>query len=327
VSPARPAGEDLAAVVRRLTGEPPRAVPAGASPGGAPGGPIELADGRVAVLKSAHGQPGQVAAEVVGLRWLAEPSRVPVPDVLGHDEDWLLVEYLPPGRPDRAAATRFGRELAELHAAGAPRFGAAPPGGPVQAWIGRAPMTNLRDRDDNPADAARAWPSWYAEYRVRPYLRMASDASELTADEVTVIEAACEALPQVAGPPVRPARLHGDLWSGNVRWSPGPANRRDPDDPGRADAVPVRAWLIDPAAHGGHPETDLAMLALFGCPHLDAVLAGYQQVSPLASGWADRVGLHQLFPLLVHVVLFGRGYAGQAVAAARSTLRLAADIP
>ena len=91
--------------------------------------------------------------------------------------------------------------------------------------------------------------------------------------------------------------------------------------------MPVRAWLIDPAAHGGHPETDLAMLALFGCPHLDAVLAGYQQVSPLASGWADRVGLHQLFPLLVHVVLFGRGYAGQAVAAARSTLRLAADIP
>jgi fructosamine-3-kinase len=324
VSPARPAGEDVATVVRRLTGAPPRAFPAEAGPGG----PIDLADGRLAVLKCAYGQPRQVAAEVAGLRWLAEPGRVPVPDVLGHDEDWLLVEYLPAGRPDRAAATRLGRELAELHAAGAPRFGAAPPGGPVQAWIGRAPMTNLPGHGDAPADAARDWPSWYAEYRVRPYLRMASDAGQLTADEINGIEAACQVLPEVAGPPVRPARLHGDLWSGNVRWSPGPANpHRSRDHPRRDDAAPVRAWLIDPAAHGGHPETDLAMLALFGCPHLDAVLAGYQQVRPLAPGWADRVGLHQLFPLLVHVVLFGRGYAGQAVAAARSTLRLATDIP
>jgi fructosamine-3-kinase len=62
------------------------------------------------------------------------------------------------------------------------------------------------------------------------------------------------------------------------------------------------------------------MLALFGCPHLDAVLAGYQEVAPLAAGWPDRVPLHQLFPLLVHVALFGRGYSGQAVAAARAAL-------
>ncbi len=80
--------------------------------------------------------------------------------------------------------------------------------------------------------------------------------------------------------------------------------------------------LIDPAAHGGHRETDLAMLALFGCPLLDAVLEGYQDVAPLASGWRARVGVHQLFPLLVHAVLFGRGYAGQALAAARSALSL-----
>jgi fructosamine-3-kinase len=268
---------------------------------------VELADGQLAVLKSAHEQPGQVAAEVAGLRWLAEPGAMPVPEVLGHDADWLLLEYLPATRPDRSAATRFGRDLARTHAAGAAAFGAAPPGGPTQAWIGRAPMANVTGAD---------WPDWYVEHRVLPYLRMARDGGGLTTEQSGVIEAACQVLPEVAGPPVRPARLHGDLWSGNVCWSPAPTH-----------AGQVAGWLIDPAAHGGHPETDLAMLALFGCPHRDAVLAGYQEITPLAEGWPDRIALHQLFPLLVHVVLFGAGYAGQAVAAARSTERLANGIP
>ena len=104
---------------------------------------------------------------------------------------------------------------------------------------------------------------------------------------------------ELAGPAEPPSRIHGDSWSGNVMWSAG------------------RGWLIDPAAHGGHRETDLAMLALFGCPSLDRLLAAYQEVSPLADGWADRVALHQLFPLLVHAVLFGGGYLVQARATAR----------
>jgi fructosamine-3-kinase len=153
------------------------------------------------------------------------------------------------------------------------------------------------------------WPPWYAEHRVLPYLQMARDAGDLTADEAAVIERVCDRLPALAGPAEPPARLHGDLWSGNVLWSA--------DGAGSA----AGAWLIDPAAHGGHRETDLAMLALFGCPHLDDVLAAYDDAAPLASGWRDRVPLHQLFPLLVHVVLFGRGYAGQAVAAAHAALR------
>lgn len=268
-------------------------------------GPETMSDGTTVVRK--RGQSGQAEAEAAGLRWLAGARAVPVPGVLGADDRELVVEYLPPAGPDAAAARRFGAGLARLHAAGAPAFGAPPPGGASEAWIGRAPMRNSPSPD---------WPDWYAEHRVLRYARLARDAGDLTAGECAEVEAACAALPGAAGPPVEPARLHGDLWSGNVLWSRGPAGR------GR-----VEAWLIDPAAHGGHPETDLAMLALFGCPHLDAVLAGYQAVSPLAPGWPDRVGLHQLFPLLVHVVLFGRGYAAGALSAARSVRRLADGIP
>jgi fructosamine-3-kinase len=82
----------------------------------------------------------------------------------------------------------------------------------------------------------------------------------------------------------------------------------------------VGAVLIDPAAHGGHRETDLAMLALFGCPYFEAVVQGYEDRRPLREGWRERVGLHQLYPLLAHVVLFGGGYASQTSAAASSAM-------
>jgi fructosamine-3-kinase len=105
-----------------------------------------------------------------------------------------------------------------------------------------------------------------------------------------------------------PARLHGDLWNGNVLWG-----------------LDGQVWAIDPAAHAGHRETDLAMLSLFGLPHLPRVLDAYLEASPLADGWEDRVPLHQLFPLLVHACLFGwgtsgTGYGGRAGAAARELL-------
>ncbi|MFN3865878.1 MAG: fructosamine kinase family protein, partial [Demequina sp.] len=102
-----------------------------------------------------------------------------------------------------------------------------------------------------------------------------------------------------------PARIHGDLWSGNVLFSP--------------DGV----VLIDPAAHGGHAETDLAILALFGAPHLDAILHGYQAESTLRAGWRARVPLHQLHPLAVHAAGHGRAYGVELAEAARAVLALA----
>jgi fructosamine-3-kinase len=142
-----------------------------------------------------------------------------------------------------------------------------------------------------------SWPEWYVEHRVLPYLRTAVDQGSL--NNPAPIEAVCDRIGELAGPVEPPARLHGDLWSGNVLWSD-------------------QAWLIDPAAHGGHRETDLAMLHLFGCAQLERIVAAYHERDPLADGWRERIPLHQLFPLLVHTMLFGGGYGAQAVAAARS---------
>jgi len=247
-----------------------------------------LDDGTEVVVKT--GEPSAIAAEAAGLRWLAEPGVVGVPEVLGEAEGRMVSTRVPEGgahaRADPGAAERFGRGLAALHATGAPAFGAPPPGGPVHAWIGDARMVN---------ETGDQWPSWYAEHRVLPYARRAREQGAFSADDLALVDRACARFDDVAGPPEAPARLHGDLWTGNVLWA--------------ADGV----WIIDPAAHGGHRETDLAMLALFGAPQLETVLAAYDEAAPLAEGWRDRVGVHQLFPLLVHTVLFGGGYGSRAL--------------
>ena len=262
-----------------------------------------LADGRAVFAKAAPGPgptagsgqatagPGQAAAfaaEANGLRWLARARAVPVPRVLAVAEDMLVIELVPPGHPTAEAAAGFGAGLARLHAAGADAFGAPWPG-----FIASLPLDNTPGRE---------WGEWYAEQRLVPYLRRASDGGALSGADISLVEAVAGQIGELAGPPEPPSRVHGDLWSGNVLWSGG------------------RGWLIDPAAHGGHRETDLAMLALFGAPHLDAILGAYQQASPLADGWRDRVPLHQLHPLLVHVCLFGASYAAQLRAAARAAL-------
>ncbi|BBG02930.1 MULTISPECIES: fructosamine kinase family protein [Pseudonocardia] len=283
----------MSAPVQRLTGRTVAAELGGHPPR------FRLGDGAEAVtvvVKSGAADPGAIPAEAAGLRWLAVPGGPPVPEVLGADDEWLSSTWIPPGRPTADAAGELGRRLTVLHAAGAQAFGAPPPGGPASAWIGHAGMRNV------PHDGP--WGEWFVQDRVLPYLRIARDRGDLDPVGAAAIDRVCERIDRLVGPDEPPARLHGDLWSGNVLWSGG------------------AAWLIDPAAHGGHRESDLAMLDLFGLPHLEQVLAGYAEAAadagtPLAEGWRERVPLHQLFPLLVHTVLFGGGYAGQAVAAAR----------
>jgi fructosamine-3-kinase len=133
---------------------------------------------------------------------------------------------------------------------------------------------------------------------VLPYLKLARDRGAVTPQQAEVVESMVGRLDDLV-PQEPPARLHGDLWNGNVLWC--------------QDGV-VR--MVDPAAYAGHRETDLAMLALFGLPHLQRALDAYQEASPLVVGWEERVGLHQLFPLLVHAAMFGGGYGARAAALA-----------
>ena len=199
-------------------------------------------------------------------------------------------------RPERAAAHEFGSRLARTHDAGADTFGAPPDG-----WTGAGFFGPLHHPLPMSLTGHDTWGMFYARERLAPMAARAADRLSAEARRaVDAVIAHCESGHFDDGDP--PARLHGDLWSGNVMWTP--------------DGV----VLIDPAAHGGHRETDLAMLALFGCPHFDAVVEGYRSQRRLSEGWHDRVGLHQLYPLLAHVVLFGGGYAEQTAAAAASAL-------
>ena len=247
--------------------------------------------GESAPDNAADNMAAAFAAEACSLRWLAEADAVPVPEVLAVTEAALVVSMIPPGRATPSAAFIFGAELARLHAAGAADFGA-----PWRGFIASLPLDNTQ------FPPITQWPQWYASRRLLPYLRMAVDSGALRPEDGRLVEAVTDRIDSLAGPPEPPSRIHGDCWAGNVLWSDG------------------RGWLIDPAAHGGHRETDLAMLALFGAPDLNRILAGYNDTVPLAAGWPSRVPLHQLHPLLVHACLFGASYREGVRSAARAAL-------
>lgn len=230
------------------------------------------------------------AAEDAGLRWLSVPGGARVAGVHRVSRTSLTIDRVTPGSPGPEAAEEFGRRLAVTHDAGASFFGVGPDAGPGVGWIGDAPLP-LRTAPPE------SWGAWYAEDRLLSHAWRAGLADPVL-DRVTERLAS-----GVFDDDAPPARIHGDLWSGNVLWSP--------------DGV----VLIDPAAHGGHRITDLAMLALFGTPHQARIHAAYAEASGrLPDGWHDLIGLHQLHPLLVHAELFGGGYRNQALEVARRYL-------
>ena len=253
-------------------------------------------------MRKTDSRRGRIAYEVAGLAWLAEASEpgaavVPVRD---HGATWLEEPRLVSVSPTPRAAEEFGRALAHTHAAGASHLGAPPPGFAGDGWMGEAPLS-LPERprargiaevgQGGPRpDRARlgehalasssleSWGAFYACERIAPYV---GDRT-FTAAERALIEKLCERLdsgdldhsqPRLVEEAksrqsnIGAARTHGDLWSGNVMWTPG------------------GAVLIDPAAQGGHAEEDLAALAVFGCPHYERILAAYNEASPLGDGW------------------------------------------
>ena len=243
--------------------------------------------------KHTSGRPARW--EVAGLRWLAEPMEsggAAVVEVVSIDDTTLTERRVASTSPSADAATEFGRRLAITHTLdGAARWGEGPPG-----WEGagyQGPNEHLLDLSLVGHDS---WGAMYADERLMPLL----PESGLRANDARVVEQLCERLREGNfDTDDAPARLHGDLWAGNVMWSP------------------EGCVLIDPSAHVGHRETDLAALALFGTPHLDDILDGYQHQYPLADGWRERVPLHYLSMVLMHAVVFGGGYRGQVVDIAR----------
>ena len=246
---------------------------------------VRLDDGRVIFVKhSSDAPPGSFRAEAAGLAWIAGARALRTPAVLAvadaPDAPFLALEWIECERGTSGRGEAFGRSLAALHAAGAPSFGAGADG-----WIGPLPQPNA---------PCPTWAEFYAERRLEPLARRAVEARLMPASFLGVIDRLRARLSELAGPPEPPARLHGDLWSGNAMLD--------------AMGGPV---VIDPAAYGGHREVDLAMMRLFG-GFPPAAHAAYAEVAPLAPGHEERVGLWQLHPLLVHVCLFGGGYAAQA---------------
>lgn len=236
---------------------------------------------------------GFFEAEAAGLDWLRVDGGAPVPQIVAALPDLLALEWIEEGPATGAAARRFGAALARTHRAGAPHFGAAAPG-----YIGALPM------DNTPSDAV--WSSWFGAHRLTPYLRMCRDRGALGTADIATVERLIGDIDRYAGEADAepPARTHGDLWPGNLLWS-----------------AAGEVYLIDPAAHGGHRETDLANLSLFGgAPYLAEIIAGYQREWPLSRGWSSRVPLHQLFLLLIHAAMFGAGYRDAVLAAVRATV-------
>ena len=244
---------------------------------------VGLADGREVFSKSyavedaAARAPGE--CERAGLEWLSEAGAIRVARPLAAGRDWIVLEWIESAPRADDYEEALGTGLARLHAFGADGFGLD-----ADNVLATLPQSNR---------AHGSWARFYAEERVGALATRAAAAGLLPAGLRDRLARLCDEMERFVGPPEQPARLHGDLWSGNVMT----------DERGAP-------CLIDPAVYAGHREMDLAMMRLFG-GFGARVFEAYEGVSPLAPGWAARVPLYQIWPLLAHLCLFGRGWLGQ----------------
>jgi len=276
--------ETLRHALERALGSPPRA--ARSLSGGDINDAFEvtLEDTRSVFVKTnARAAPEMFPAEARGLAFLAEARVLRVPRVLAvssaHDEvRFLALELVPSGSPARGHDEALGRGLAALHRFGTPRFGLD-----HDNFIGSLPQSNR---------ARPSWAEFYEKERLAPQLARAAAQGRASAAMRRGFDRVVSRLGELVGPEEAPSRLHGDLWGGNLHT----------DDSGAP-------CLIDPAVYGGHREVDLAMMRLFG-GFGERVFSAYSETFPLAPGSRERIELYQLYPLMVHVNLFGGGYGG-----------------
>ena len=260
--------------------------------------------------------PLAALVEAAGLRWLTQAADdggarvVPVLSATAGEAGQLgelVLDDLVHATPDDAAGADFGRGLARTHRwlAEAGGFGTMPPEHPdaAPAYFGPAEQPLILG-----TGVHSSWGRFLAEERIDPVLRAL--AAKVSAEDLTLLEHARDRIHSGAlDDDEPPALIHGDLWAGNVVWTP-------------AEDGSVKGVLIDPSAHAGHRESDIALLELFGLPQLEAVLRGYQEVYPLRPGWQDRIPLHQFFCLCVHRLLFGSSYQRPTLRAAEAVLGL-----
>lgn len=235
--------------------------------------------------------PGLFLREKEGLALLAQQSVIRTPVVIGQGEagvyQVLVLEWIREGRKSPAFWRYFGEQLALLHSMTIPavtdeavispkQFGLA-----TDNYMGSLPQWNSPMSD---------WPQFFIERRLQPQLQLAIDRHMIDKRLIRRFERLYQRLPDVFGAIAGPVLVHGDLWSGNFLC----------DDKER----PV---LIDPAVYYGHPYIDLAMTTLFGGFEPD-FYDRYREIAPFAINFREQWAIANLYPLLIHLNLFGKGY-------------------
>jgi len=220
--------------------------------------------------------------EAAGLKLLREAASLHVPEVIGAFEQdthqGILLELITGRTPSSTYWRDLGHGLAALHKHSYTRFGLD-----YANYIGSLPQSNT---------PAASWTEFFISQRLGPQLTIAIDSGRLDLNVARQFEALYKNLPQIF-PEEKPALLHGDLWTGNVIVN-------DTGGP----------CLIDPAVYYGHREAELAFTHLFG-GFEEGFYGAYEEMYPLTPAFEQRVDVYNLYPLLVHVNLFGGGYARQ----------------
>lgn len=228
---------------------------------------------------SAKRYPGMFEAEAKGLNLMRSTHTVFIPEVIGFGDDghdaFLLLEYLESGHRSNQAMEEAGRRLAMMHRHSSDSFGLD-----SDNYIGSLPQKNTR---------YERWTDFFVVCRIEPMLRSAINKGLIDQKMKQGFEHLFSRLDELI-PIEPPALVHGDLWGGNYLAS--------------SDS---KIYLIDPAVYYGHREMDLAMTRLFG-GFPEAFYEGYMSEYPLQAGWMQRTEIHNLYPLLVHVNLFGGSY-------------------
>jgi protein-ribulosamine 3-kinase len=232
--------------------------------------------------------PGMFASEAEGLSLLASTKEIRVPSVISEgcvgSYSYLLLEFIRPVKPVSNFMTEFGQRLASLHSHSAGKYGLQ-----KDNYMGSLMQQNCWHDD---------WVTFFVEERLQKQVSLAYQTGALSINHVSSFEQLYPRLKTLL-PEEKPALLHGDLWSGNFITS-----------------ETGHACIFDPAVYYGNREIDIAMTTMFGGFSRE-FYAGYNESWPLESGWEERIDIYNLYPLLIHLNLFGSGYLGQILSTIR----------